>query len=136
MLQVTFHEVTGYLPRGYRLPPTRLQVTLRVYRLQVTWLPGAYIRGLTVSKLVEPCQKGFLQNKSGADHTVDINTWFFDGVAKNESRLLFFLDTAKAFDSIDHFWIFSVLERAGFPHWFRFFVRGSLDKVAGPLLWY
>ena len=83
-----------------------------------------------VLKLIDPCQKGFLWGRSGADHTVDINSWFFDGVKKNDSRLLFLLDTAKAFDSIDHAWISTVLEKVGFPAWVRFFVRGSLSNVS------
>ena len=82
-----------------------------------------------VAALVDPSQKGFLWDQSGADHTEDINKWFFDGVVANEERLLFLLDTAKAFDSIDHEWILDVLRRAGFPKWLASFVRGSLSDV-------
>ena len=44
-------------------------------------------------------------------------------------RLLFLLDTAKAFDSIDHDWIHLVLARLKFLPWLRFFVRGALHDV-------
>ncbi len=50
--------------------------------------------------LVDPSQKGFLAGRCGGDHTLDINTFFYEGVEKGIDRLLFLLDTAKAFDSV------------------------------------
>jgi ribonuclease HI/exonuclease III len=82
-----------------------------------------------VSELVEPCQKGFLWGKNGLDHTLAINEYFFEGVKKKIQRLCFFLDTAKAFDSIDHDWALHVLAKAGFPPWVISFVKGSLHDV-------
>ena len=79
--------------------------------------------------LVEKSQKGFLWGLNGADHTSDINSWFFEGVESKRQRLLFLLDTNKAFDSIDHEWIQLVLRKTGFPPWVRFFVRGTLTGV-------
>ena len=54
---------------------------------------------------INPSQKGFLAGKNGSDHTVDINKIFYDAVKEKKDHLLFLLDTAKAFDSIDHDWI-------------------------------
>ena len=95
-----------------------------------------------VIDLVDPSQKGFLWGKNGSDHTVDINSWFFEGVKRADQRLLFLLDTAKAFDSIDHDWILQTLTNAGFPEWVIAFVRGSLSNVrvapffgAAPSIW-
>lgn len=82
-----------------------------------------------VSALVHPSQKGFLWGKNGIDHTKDINHFFFEGVVKKRQRLLFLLDTAKAFDSIDHSWAISVLEKAGFPPWVVNFIKASLLEV-------
>jgi hypothetical protein len=82
-----------------------------------------------VLDLVDPSQKGFLSGRSGSDHTTDINTFFYEGVEKKIDRLLFLLDTAKAFDSIDHDWIHRVLTHLRFPPWLRFFVRGVLSEV-------
>ena len=82
-----------------------------------------------VLELVDPAQKGFLNGRSGSEHTVEINTYFYTGVEEKLDRLLFLLDTAKAFDSIDHAWIHQVLEHTKFPSWFRFFVRGALNDV-------
>ena len=82
-----------------------------------------------VSNLVEDSQKGFLAEKNGMDHTLQINDFFFEGVKRNVQRLGFFLDTAKAFDSIDHQWALHVLSVAGFPPWLISFVEGSLSNV-------
>ena len=56
--------------------------------------------------------------------------FFYEGVESDLSRYLFLLDTAKAFDSIDHQWIFHILKRVSFPSWFLFFVRGMLTNVS------
>ena len=82
-----------------------------------------------VSSLVEVSQKGFLAGQNGMDHTLQINEFFFEGVKLNAQRLGFFLDTAKAFDSIDHQWVLHVLAVAGFPPWLLSFVEGSLSHV-------
>jgi hypothetical protein len=82
-----------------------------------------------VSTLLDPAQKGFLAHINGHSHTEDLNEFFYQGVATNTQRYVFLLDTAKAFDSIDHRWIFKVLEKAEFPVWLRHFVRCSLHDV-------
>jgi hypothetical protein len=82
-----------------------------------------------VLELVDPAQKGFLNTRSGADHVCDINEFFYNGVENNLDRFLFLLDTQKAFDSIDHEWIFCILKHAGFPKWFILFVKGMLSDV-------
>ena len=45
------------------------------------------------------------------------------------SKLLFLLDTAKAFDTIDHDWVTHVLSKAGFPLWLRSFVEEAFSCV-------
>ena len=82
-----------------------------------------------VSTLLDPAQRGFLARINGHSHTEDLNEFFYQGVATNTQRYVFLLDTAKAFDSIDHRWIFKVLEKAEFPIWLRHFVRCSLHDV-------
>ena len=47
----------------------------------------------------------------------------------NVQKFVFLLDTAKAFDSIDHTWILRVLNKAAFPRWLLQFVRCSLYDV-------
>ena len=82
-----------------------------------------------VIDFIDPSQKGFLSGVQGTDHVVDVNSFFYEGVENNLERFLFFLDTAKAFDSIDHTWISLILDHLCFPSWFRFFVRGCLKNV-------
>ncbi len=78
----------------------------------------------------DPAQKGFLLGRHGTDHVVDINTFFYEGVENDTERFVFLLDTAKAFDSIEHGWIFHVLKHLSFPRWFIFFVRAMLSDVS------
>ena len=61
--------------------------------------------------------------------TSDINQFFFQGVVSKTQRLLFFLDTAKAFDSIDHTWALKVLSKVGFPSCVTRFISSSLSDV-------
>ena len=82
-----------------------------------------------VLDIVDPAQKGFLNGRSGSDHILDINTFFYEGVENNINRHLFLLDTAKAFDSIDHEWIYTIIKHLNFPPWFFHFVRGALTNV-------
>ena len=79
--------------------------------------------------LIDPSQEGFLNGRQGSDHVVDVNTFFFEGVESGDDRLLFLLDTAKAFDSIDHSWIHTVIKKTSFPPWFSHFVKGALRDV-------
>ena len=93
-----------------------------------------------VDTLVDPSQRGFLAGKDGGEHITAINELFYGAIRKKLSRILFLLDTAKAFDSIDHDWITHVLDKVGFPPWFLNFVSGSLHEVkvtpffGGPLV--
>ena len=82
-----------------------------------------------VADLINPCQKGFVTGRCGSDHVVDINSFFYDAIRKKAEKLLFLLDTAKAFDSVDHDWISHVLAKASFPRWLINFVSGSLSSV-------
>ena len=82
-----------------------------------------------VSSYVDPAQRGFITGRNGCDHTVNINTLFYEAVKRKKERILFLLDTAKAFDSIDHQWINHILARVSFPSWVRNFVRAALTGV-------
>jgi len=84
---------------------------------------------LAIRSLIHPAQKGFLSGVQGTEHIEDINSLFYGDRANGLERYVFFLDTAKAFDSIDHTWIHAVLKKAAFPLWFINFVKGSLNQV-------
>ena len=49
---------------------------------------------------------------------------------KDEERFLFLLDTAKAFDSLDHSYILHVLNHVHFPSWFCRFIKSCLSHVS------
>ena len=70
-----------------------------------------------------------MAGKNSTEHIVTINQLFYEAVVKDDSRVLFLLDTAKAFDSIDHEWVHHVLRQTGLPLWLRNFVKGSLHGV-------
>ena len=70
-----------------------------------------------------------MAGKNSTEHIVTINQLFYNSVVKKDSHILFLLDTAKAFDSIDHDWVYHVLKSTGFPLWLRNFVKGSLHAV-------
>ena len=71
-----------------------------------------------VDAYVHHSQKGFVAGRQRCEHVAEINDLFYKSVKRKENKLLFLLDTAKAFDSIDHDWITHVLVKAGFPLWF------------------
>jgi ribonuclease HI len=83
-----------------------------------------------VSDFIDPAQKGFLAGKQGSDHILEVNSFFYEGFDTNSDRFLFLLDTAKAFDSIDHSWIKYILKLIGFPKWFLNYIKGALSNVS------
>ena len=82
-----------------------------------------------VKDLIDPAQKGFLSGIQGTDHVVDLNTLFYNAVVRKKDKFIFFLDTAKAFDSIDHHWIQDLLVKTKFPAWFINFFKASVHNV-------
>ena len=93
----------------------------------------ARVASLTVmdasSRILEPCQKGFIPGRSGDDHLVDITEWFYSRCYNDLSAFILFLDTKRAFDSIDHSWIIAILRKLRYPRWFILLVKGLLHNV-------
>ena len=76
-------------------------------------------------------QQGFIPGRSGAAHINALNRFFF-GAAQNDTQhkaYLLFLDTSKAFDSIDHDFVVAALERLCLPRWVINVVEAMLDNV-------
>ena len=48
---------------------------------------------------------------------------------RKQQTFLLFLDTKKAFDSVDHNFIFAVLEKINRPSWFLETMRGLMNEV-------
>jgi ribonuclease HI len=78
-------------------------------------------------------QKGFVKGRAFEDHIRELNERFYE-IAEDEDRLenlfILFMDTAKAFDSIDHDFIHVAIRRTGLPGWFSSLVRGLLHGAA------
>ncbi len=52
-----------------------------------------------------------------------------------KNKLLFLLDTVKAFDSINHDWVSHVLRKTGFRPWFQNFIKSSFPRLRWPFFW-
>ena len=76
--------------------------------------------------ILHSSRKGFVPGRSGHDHIKDITKQFYSSLGRNEQLFILFLDTKKAFDSIDHDFIFLALEKLGFPPWFVLAVGGLM----------
>ena len=73
--------------------------------------------------------KLFLSERQSTDHIVDLNEKYCKAIDDKKQTYILFLDTRKAFDSIHHDYIHTLLEHCGLPTWFRTFVRNSLRDV-------
>ena len=78
---------------------------------------------------LHPQQKGFIPGRSGRDHITQITQKFYSAMGRKKQMFLLFLDTKKAFDSIDHNFIFLTLEKIGLPLWFINSIKGLLHNV-------
>ena len=82
--------------------------------------------------VLEHSQQGFIPGRSGGRHIRAINEQFYSAVQDSDQRhtcFLFFLDTAKAFDSIDHAFIVAAIKRLGLPGWVVTLVTALLQDV-------
>ena len=84
-----------------------------------------------------PNQKGFIPGRSFEDHIRELNELFYKMVESEPTSFLnstdnffvLFMDTAKAFDSVDHSFILESIKRIGLPPWFSSLVTGLLHSV-------
>jgi hypothetical protein len=74
-------------------------------------------------------QKGFIPTRKGEDHIVDITQRYYSSLSKKKQRFLLFLDTKKAFDSVDHEFIIGVLEAAKIPIEIINVIMGLLSNI-------
>ena len=80
--------------------------------------------------VIDFCQLGFLRDRNPNVHIETLNDFFYSAIRDNTHAYhILFLDTQKAFDSIDHNFIFAAIERLGLPHWFSLAVAGLLSDV-------
>ena len=62
------------------------------------------------------CQKGFINGRRGEDNIRAITDSFYNSLLEQKQNFFLFTDTAIAFDSIDHPFLFAyVLKEIGMP---------------------
>jgi ribonuclease HI len=76
-----------------------------------------------------PEQAGFLRGRKGDRHIYDITNRYYSSLNKEEQMFILFLDTEKAFDSIDHNFIHHILGLMGFPAWIRNSIKGLMHNI-------
>ena len=85
--------------------------------------------------LVHTSQKGFVAGRRGSDNVEGITDLFYGAVAEDTELHVLQVDTKKAFDSIDHTFITSVLAHVGFPGWLLMVVLALFEgAVVSPVL--
>ena len=82
-----------------------------------------------LSAIITEAQQGFIPGRQGATHIKTLNHLFYSAQNNHLSYYILFLDTAKAFDSIDHHFIFGMLNKIAAPPWVISFIRGLFHQV-------
>ena len=81
-------------------------------------------------EIIHPCQKGFIPGRTGSDHIRLLNRLFYenDGDPTNPTYVLL-LDNMKAFDSVDHKYIFAILNQIGLPDWVITVIKSLFNDI-------
>jgi ribonuclease HI/exonuclease III len=74
-------------------------------------------------------QKGFVPGRTGAEHILRLNEAYYSHLTRKQQYFILFLDTKKAFDSINHDFIIAVIDKMGMPQWFCAAIAGLLSDV-------
>jgi hypothetical protein len=82
-------------------------------------------------KILNKAQKGFIPGRSINEHVEDVTNVFYSNLRKKQQHYILFLDTEKAFDSLDHGFIFKVLNHIGCPEWYINCYKGLLHNIQG-----
>ena len=84
-----------------------------------------------LKEFIHSSQKGFIPGRESGDHIRELNEQFYKALEVNDSELfVLFVDTQKAFDSVDHDFLNAVLGKIGFPTWIINIVKGLLSRVS------
>ena len=90
----------------------------------------AFVMVPACQSILHPAQKGFIPGRDGADHIIKLNEAFYGPIESGVGNYhCLQIDTRRAFDSVDHGFIISVLRKAGFPEWIVNSVKGLLHGV-------
>ena len=75
---------------------------------------------------ITQAQQGFIEGRQGGKHLRNLNMHYYTAMRERRLEYVLFLDTRKAFDSIDHNFIRAVLDKTGFPRWIQRVVAALL----------
>jgi len=81
--------------------------------------------------MLDGSQQGFIPGRNGSNHILSLNRFFYEAFRQGPQGQAFilFLDTAKAFDSIDHDYLFSLLTKIRMPTWICNSIRSLFHDV-------
>jgi ribonuclease HI len=83
----------------------------------------------TVDEILDSAQQGFVKGRLMTKHLRDLNKEFYAKWSTDEEYFVLMTDNAKAFDSIEHEFIFKTLAAQHFPAWFISTVRSLLNNA-------
>ena len=83
-----------------------------------------------VDSVVDARQRGFVRGRTGDDNIHEITNKFYDKLNSQDPHFFLFIDTAKAFDSVDHDYLFAVLNKINMPVWVANIVKGLMTNVS------
>ena len=83
-----------------------------------------------IDSIIDTRQRGFIKGRSGDDNIHEITNKFYDNLNNQTPHFFLFIDTAKAFDSVDHDYLFAVINKIGMPMWVTRIIRGLMTNVA------
>jgi ribonuclease HI len=110
------------------IPDTRpISVTNADNRIVASLIARAISPALEAILLQE--QKGFIPGRLGSDHIHNLTHRYYSSLSQKAQYYILFLDTAKAFDSLDHSFIIKTLHKIGLPAWVARLVQGLLHDV-------
>ena len=83
-----------------------------------------------LNQMLDPSQCGFIPGRNGTTHILSLNTFFYDAIKNTNPAYILLLDTAKAFDSIDHDYLFRLLAKINLPPWVLNTIRSLFHDVS------
>ena len=112
------------VPSNWR-PLTISNAMYRIIMVLMSW----YITDLNKSyDILEPSQKGFIEGVNGtAENILTLTELFNDAQRKHKSLYVAALDFQNAFGSINHEYMYQVLEQKGLPTTFNSIIRSIYD---------
>ena len=110
-----------------------ITVTNTDYRILAKMIAKSLGKHLTTT--LNPAQNLFLPQRKMDDNIDQVFSYYYKKQFKNKRSYLLFLDTAKAFDTIDHRFITAVTDKIQLPSWLRHYISFIMTEVeVSPIL--